>query len=113
MFKTLDQDSDGYLSTADLRSLIIGIQFDDMDINIDEAISQVMRDFDTSHDSKIDVDEFFKGISRWINKAKRVAIMERGKLPPSMKLLEDFDKVSCLNPLIFSSLYIYIYMSSS
>ncbi|CAL9011776.1 unnamed protein product [Prunus brigantina] len=92
LFKTLDQDLDGYLSTADLRSLIIGIQFDDMDINIDEAISQVMRDFDTSHDSKIDVDEFFKGISKWINKAKRVAIMERGKLPPSMKLLEDFDK---------------------
>ncbi|CAL8134857.1 unnamed protein product [Prunus armeniaca] len=92
LFKTLDQDSDGYLSTADLRSLIIGIQFDDIDINIDEAISQVMRDFDTSHDSKIDVDEFFKGISKWINKAKRVAMMERGKLPPSMKLLEDFDK---------------------
>ncbi|CAB4303941.1 unnamed protein product [Prunus armeniaca] len=45
LFKTLDQDSDGYLR-----------------------------------------------ISKWINKAKRVAMMERGKLPPSMKLLEDFDK---------------------
>ncbi|TQD89024.1 hypothetical protein C1H46_025415 [Malus baccata] len=92
LFKTLDQDSDGYLNTSDLRSLIIGIQFDDIDINIDEAIIQVMRDFDTSHDSKIDEDEFFRGISRWLNKAKREAIMDRGKIPQSMKLLEEYDQ---------------------
>ncbi|XP_024183971.1 sodium/calcium exchanger NCL isoform X2 [Rosa chinensis] len=93
LFRTLDQNSDGYLNTTDLRSLIIGIQFDDdVDINIDEAISQVMRDFDTTRDSKIDVDEFFKGISRWLNKAKRAAMMDRGKAPLSMKLLDDFDK---------------------
>ncbi|XP_068345448.1 sodium/calcium exchanger NCL-like [Pyrus communis] len=92
LFKTLDQDSDGYLNTSDLRSLIIGIQFDDIDINIDEAILQVMKDFDTSHDSKIDEDEFFRGISRWLNKAKRAAIMDRGKIPQSMKLLEEYDQ---------------------
>ncbi|KAM1956162.1 hypothetical protein TB1_024732 [Malus domestica] len=92
LFKTLDQDSDGYLNTSDLRSLIIGIQFDDIDINIDEAIIQVMRDFDTSHDSKIDEDEFFRGISRWLNKAKREAIKDRGKIPQSMKLLEEYDQ---------------------
>ncbi|KAM5578267.1 sodium/calcium exchanger NCL-like [Rosa sericea] len=93
LFRTLDQNSDGYLNTTDLRSLIIGIQFDDdVDINIDEVISQVMRDFDTTRDSKIDVDEFFKGISRWLNKAKRAAMMDRGKAPLSMKLLDDFDK---------------------
>ncbi|KAM0957210.1 hypothetical protein ACFX2A_025894 [Malus domestica] len=92
LFKTLDQDSDGYLNTSDLRSLIIGIQFDDIDINIDEAIIQVMRDFDTSHDSKIDEDEFFRGISRWLNKAKREAIKDRGKIPRSMKLLEEYDQ---------------------
>ncbi|XP_009354324.2 sodium/calcium exchanger NCL-like [Pyrus x bretschneideri] len=92
LFKTLDQDSDGYLNTSDLRSLIIGIQFDDIDINIDEAIIQVMKDFDTSHDSKIDEDEFFRGISRWLNKAKRAAIMDRGKIPQSMKLLEEYDQ---------------------
>lgn len=74
--------------------MIIGIEFDDgEDINIDEATSLVMRDFDTTHDSKIDVDEFFKGISRWINKAKRAAMMDRGKVPLSMKLLDDYDKV--------------------
>lgn len=53
-----------------------------------------MRDFDTSHDSKIDEDEFFRGISRWLNKAKRAAMMDRGKIPQSMKILEEYDQVS-------------------
>lgn len=93
LFRTLDQNSNGYLNSTDLRSLIIGIQFDDdVDINIDEAISLVMRDFDTTRDSKIDIDEFFRGISRWINKAKRASIMDRGKIPLSMKILDDYDK---------------------
>ncbi|XP_004305436.1 PREDICTED: uncharacterized protein LOC101295737 [Fragaria vesca subsp. vesca] len=93
LFRTLDLNSDGYLNTTDLRSLIIGIEFDDgEDININEATSLVMKDFDTTHDSKIDVDEFFKGISRWINKAKHAAMMDRGKVPLSMKLLDDYDK---------------------
>ncbi|XP_050381579.1 sodium/calcium exchanger NCL-like [Argentina anserina] len=93
LFRTLDLNSDGYLNTTDLRSLIIGIEFDDgTDINIDEAASLVMRDFDTTLDSKIDIDEFFKGISRWINKAKRAAMMDRGNVLLSMKLLDDFDK---------------------
>ncbi|PRQ50081.1 hypothetical protein RchiOBHm_Chr2g0129121 [Rosa chinensis] len=55
-----------------------------------------MRDVDTTRDSKIDVDEFFKGISR-CNKAKRAAMMDCGKVPLSMKLFDDFDKEDIIN----------------
>ncbi|KAL6134125.1 hypothetical protein ACLB2K_066358 [Fragaria x ananassa] len=71
--------------------VVIEKLFRTLDLNSD-ATSLVMRDLDTTHDSKIDVDEFFKGISRWINKAKRAAMMDRGKVPLSMKLLDDYDK---------------------
>ncbi|PON81598.1 Parvalbumin [Trema orientale] len=91
LFKTVDQNSDGYLTMNDLRALIIGFQFEEVDIDSDEAVAQVMKDFDTSHDTQIDESEFVKGFTRWLNKAKRAAIMHQGRTLQSIRLLNDFD----------------------
>ncbi|PON41955.1 Parvalbumin [Parasponia andersonii] len=91
LFKTMDQNSDGYLTMNDLRALIIGFQFEEVDIDSDEAVAQVMKDFDTSHDTQIDESEFVKGFTRWLNKAKRAAIMHQGRTLQSIRLLNDFD----------------------
>lgn len=40
-----------------------------MHINIDEAVDQVMRDIDKNEDSHVDVDEFVRAISKWIEEA--------------------------------------------
>ena len=64
-------------------------------MNVDDAASQVMRDFDTSHDSQIDVEEFVEGFKRWLRKAKHAAIMHHGRNIESIRLLSDFDSVCC------------------
>ncbi|KAF8408999.1 hypothetical protein HHK36_005070 [Tetracentron sinense] len=40
---------------------------------LDEAVTRVMKEFDTSNDSHVDVDEFVRGISNWLTKALRSA----------------------------------------
>ncbi|OWM73371.1 sodium/calcium exchanger NCL-like [Punica granatum] len=71
LFEKLDKDSDGFLSPEEMRGLLVGIQFEEMDMNFDDAVSKVMKDFDISEDSHINKEEFVRGISKWLHKAMR------------------------------------------
>eukprot|EP00262_Sarcandra_glabra_P007886 TRINITY_DN20996_c0_g1_i1.p1 TRINITY_DN20996_c0_g1~~TRINITY_DN20996_c0_g1_i1.p1 ORF type:complete len:655 (+),score=51.14 TRINITY_DN20996_c0_g1_i1:241-1965(+) len=71
LFHRIDLDSNKLLSTSELSALIIGIQFEAIDLDKDDAVSKVMEDFDTSGDTHVDEEEFVKGISKWLNEAKR------------------------------------------
>ncbi|KAF5181198.1 Calcium-binding ef-hand [Thalictrum thalictroides] len=71
LFRTIDLDGDSLLSPFELRSLIIIIQFEEIDLDHDDAVQNLMKDFDTSGDNYINEDEFFIGISKWLNEAKR------------------------------------------
>lgn len=94
LFGTIDLDSDGYLSVTDLRTLVIGIQFDAADLDIDETVTMVMTDFDTTRDCQIDLEEFVSGMSRWLTKAKRSAVRAASDGSSlSTKYLNDFDMV--------------------
>ncbi|XVE86381.1 hypothetical protein DITRI_Ditri18aG0030400 [Diplodiscus trichospermus] len=73
LFMMIDENGDGRLSPAELRALVLGIKFDEIDMDIEDAVEKVMKEFDTSCDSFIDIDEFVKGISKWLNEAKRTA----------------------------------------
>lgn len=95
LFSTIDEDSDGRLSAKELRALIVGIQFEEIDMNINDAVAQVLKDMDKSEDSFIDVHEFVAGISRWLIKAKHSAKWRDGT-PMTPKILNDFDQVCCL-----------------
>ncbi|KAF8409001.1 hypothetical protein HHK36_005072 [Tetracentron sinense] len=86
LFKTIDLNSDGHLSDSELRALIIGIQFEAIDLDKNEAVEKVMKDFDTSNDSHVDEDEFVKGISKWILDAKRSVVSANN----GMKVISDF-----------------------
>eukprot|EP00268_Persea_americana_P005394 TRINITY_DN11803_c1_g1_i3.p1 TRINITY_DN11803_c1_g1~~TRINITY_DN11803_c1_g1_i3.p1 ORF type:complete len:390 (-),score=51.12 TRINITY_DN11803_c1_g1_i3:810-1979(-) len=66
IFQRIDQDSNEYISPAELRALIVGIDFHGINLNADDAVMIVMRDFDTSHDNKISKDEFITGLSKWL-----------------------------------------------
>ncbi|XP_050370115.1 sodium/calcium exchanger NCL-like [Argentina anserina] len=87
LFHTIDQDHDGYLSATELRALIIGVRFDQIELNKDDAVEKLMEEFDTSHDSRVDIHEFFNGVSKWLNVAKRVA---NSNSPSDPKFLTDF-----------------------
>ncbi|KAM3745354.1 hypothetical protein ACB098_06G120300 [Castanea mollissima] len=92
LFKTIDQNSDGKLSAAELRALVVGIQFEEIDLDIEDAVAQVMEDFDKSHDSQVDVDEFVTGISRWLNRARHFARSGKGQDDLSIRLLNKFQQ---------------------
>ncbi|XP_059662699.1 sodium/calcium exchanger NCL-like [Cornus florida] len=69
LFKMTDSDGDGYISAPELRALIVGIRFEK--IGEDDAADKVMKDFDMSEDSNIDLQEFTNGILKWLEEAKR------------------------------------------
>ncbi|MBA0848799.1 hypothetical protein Goshw_007366 [Gossypium schwendimanii] len=71
LFETLDENHDGGLSPSELRALIIGIRFEEIDLDQDDAVSKVIADFDTSRDNLVQEDEFVEGIMKWINEAKQ------------------------------------------
>ncbi|EEF37269.1 calcium ion binding protein, putative [Ricinus communis] len=92
LFKTIDDNSDGYLTIAELKALIIGIQFDELDIDVSVAVDQVLKDFDTSGDSCVDMDEFTRGISKWLREAKHSARYFDDHSRGSSQVLTGFDQ---------------------
>ncbi|CBI20221.3 sodium/calcium exchanger NCL [Vitis vinifera] len=92
LFHTIDENHDGNLSKAELRALIVGIQFEEIDLDKNEAVDKVMSDFDTSNDQFVDEGEFVKGISRWLMEAKRYGGSGPDAGPNSSSVLDAFHR---------------------
>ncbi|XP_065862003.1 sodium/calcium exchanger NCL [Euphorbia lathyris] len=71
LFHAIDASNDGYLSASELKALILGIRFEEIDFDKEDAAGKLLTDFDTSRDGKISFEEFKVGITRWIDEAKR------------------------------------------
>ncbi|KAJ7948715.1 Calcium-binding EF-hand [Quillaja saponaria] len=90
LFSTIDENDDNYLSVSELRALIVGIRFEEIDLNHDDAVDKVMKDFDTSRDARVSSEEFVSGICRWLNRAKRSQVTSGDAGPHTMKFLSGF-----------------------
>ncbi|KAK8712307.1 hypothetical protein V6N13_147547 [Hibiscus sabdariffa] len=71
LFEAIDENHDGGLSHSELKAFIIGIRFEEIDLDKDDAVRKVMVDFDTSLDSLVQEEEFVKGLTKWINEARQ------------------------------------------
>ncbi|KAK4255573.1 hypothetical protein QN277_008559 [Acacia crassicarpa] len=89
VFERLDKNSDGYITAKDLRALIIGMHLEETDMELGEAAEEIMLDFDKSHDSRIDMEEFVRGITRWLQKVKHSA-RKNEQCPTTPRLLNNF-----------------------
>ncbi|KAK9266269.1 hypothetical protein L1049_025346 [Liquidambar formosana] len=89
LFTRIDLDKDEKLSTAELRAVIIGIQFEEIGLDENDALEKVMKEFDTSNNDFVEVEEFVEGISKWLNEAKRSGAV-RGAGTHAIKALSDF-----------------------
>ncbi|KAK9265344.1 hypothetical protein L1049_027213 [Liquidambar formosana] len=89
LFKSIDTNDDGNIQRGELRALIVGIRFDEIDLNADDAVEKVMKDFDTSNNELIDVEEFVKGISNYLKEAKHSATSHLAG-PDTGKILNDY-----------------------
>ena len=87
LFSSIDVDHDGHISDSELRALMVGINFDEIDLDQNEAVNKIMKDFDTSGNSTIEEHEFVSGISRWLKKTMRAAARNPGS---ETKVFEDF-----------------------
>ncbi|GLT48586.1 hypothetical protein SLA2020_222030 [Shorea laevis] len=90
LFCTIDEDHDQYLSAGELRALIVGIRFEEIDLDKDDAVNKVMKDFDTSNDQLISETEFVDGISKWLNEAKQVVGYTRDAGPQTFNHIQNF-----------------------
>ncbi|GLT48584.1 hypothetical protein SLA2020_222010 [Shorea laevis] len=90
LFCTIDEDHDQYLSASDLRALIVGIRFEEIDLDEEDAVNKVMKDFDTSNDQLISETEFVDGISKWLNEAKQVVGYKPDAGPKTFKHIQTF-----------------------
>ncbi|GJM90731.1 hypothetical protein PR202_ga07039 [Eleusine coracana subsp. coracana] len=87
LFHKIDQDNDGRIERGELQAFIIGVNFEDVDLDSNLAVDQVMADFDTSQNSVIEKGEFVNGILRWLEEAKRSGAASG---TDSKKFLNDF-----------------------
>uniref|UniRef100_A0A453QPI1 EF-hand domain-containing protein n=2 Tax=Aegilops tauschii subsp. strangulata TaxID=200361 RepID=A0A453QPI1_AEGTS len=71
LFYKIDNDDNHDLSRAELHALIIGINFEELDFDKNDAVDKIMDDFDTSGNDTIDEGEFVEGMKIWLNEAKR------------------------------------------
>ncbi|KAL6597727.1 hypothetical protein ACP70R_046532 [Stipagrostis hirtigluma subsp. patula] len=71
LFHKIDLDQSHNLTQAELHALIVGINFDEVDFDKEDAVDKVMDDFDTSRDVVVDEQEFVEGMKKWLNEAKR------------------------------------------
>ncbi|KAK8622680.1 hypothetical protein V6N13_117586 [Hibiscus sabdariffa] len=90
LFETIDENHDGALSPTELRALIIGIRFEEIDLDKDDAVRKVLEDFDTSRDSLVQEDEFVRGITKWIYEAKQIGGADIESNSGTYKFIDDF-----------------------
>ncbi|KAF7140329.1 hypothetical protein RHSIM_Rhsim06G0204200 [Rhododendron simsii] len=89
LFHAIDVDGDGQISYAELKAMIIGIQFDEINLDAADATDKVMKDFDTSLNTTIELQEFIAGISRWLDEARHSVASSNGG-SNTVKYLDDF-----------------------
>ncbi|MCI58806.1 sodium/calcium exchanger family protein, partial [Trifolium medium] len=71
LFATIDENKDGHLTHGEMTALVVGIQFEEIDLEHDDAVRRIMADFDTSRNQLIDEEEFVNGVCRWLQAARR------------------------------------------
>lgn len=87
LFHKIDLDNDGSIERGELQAFIVGVNFEDIDLDSNLAADQVMADFDRSHNNFIEKGEFIDGVLRWLEEAKR-AVASSGVY--SKKFMDDF-----------------------
>ncbi|PWA81966.1 sodium/calcium exchanger family protein / calcium-binding EF hand family protein [Artemisia annua] len=90
LFESIDTNVDGHLSHSELRALVVGMRLYEINLNEDDAVNKVMRDFDTSDNNEVDFEEFAEGIKNWLEEAKGSKIDPHIAGPDTLKYIHDY-----------------------
>jgi hypothetical protein len=105
LFHKIDLDNDGKLERGELQAFIIGVKFEDVDLDSNLVVDQVMADFDRSHNFVIEKGEFIDGILRWLEEAKH-SVVTSGSY--SKKFLQDFHMVGFFGPHVYQVILFFM-----
>ncbi|KAK3010416.1 hypothetical protein RJ639_012309 [Escallonia herrerae] len=71
IFHQIDKNNDSFISKAELRTLVLGIQLKNVGLIRDDYVEEVMNAFDVSDDHHIDEAEFVRVLSKWLIEARQ------------------------------------------
>ncbi|KAM7275266.1 hypothetical protein ACFE04_017132 [Oxalis oulophora] len=93
LFTTIDTNGDGSLSAGEMKALIIGIQFEQIDLDKDDVVENIMRDFDITNDGCVEEGEFVNGITKWLIEARQAGGASSADPGRTQKYIDYFQKV--------------------
>ncbi|KAL6546537.1 hypothetical protein OROMI_022258 [Orobanche minor] len=88
LFKQFDSNGDKSISKSELEQLISNVKFGEFQPKYEDIVKELFRDFDKDNNSNIDEPEFVDGVTKWLNKAIRVA-----NTPDRKKSIDEFDSI--------------------
>ncbi|GKB37716.1 sodium/calcium exchanger NCL2 [Tanacetum coccineum] len=71
LYAELDKNHDGKVTTAELKTLLLGIQLEAYGHISDDLVERVMDQLDTSGDEFIQEDEFIRIVKKWLQDARK------------------------------------------
>ncbi|XP_049375061.1 sodium/calcium exchanger NCL-like [Solanum verrucosum] len=90
LFNAIDENGDGHLSHSELRALVVGISLEEINLEEDDAIAKVLKDFDTSCDDQVDMQEFIDGVEKWLYEARSSNGSSAQAGPNTINYIDDF-----------------------
>ncbi|XP_075502943.1 sodium/calcium exchanger NCL1-like [Primulina tabacum] len=87
LFKQFDTDKNKSISKSELEHLISTVKFGEIQQNVD-IVKELLKDFDQDNNGVIDEPEFVAGVTKWLNKAVRIA-----NTTDKTKSIDEFDKI--------------------
>uniref|UniRef100_M1C3U6 Calmodulin n=1 Tax=Solanum tuberosum TaxID=4113 RepID=M1C3U6_SOLTU len=88
IFHQYDFDGNNAITKPELEELIGSVKFGEVEINREDTVKKVLRDFDRNGNDMIDEDEFVHGMTRWLNEAINVT-----KCPDKKRAIDEYDKI--------------------
>ncbi|KAM3285005.1 sodium/calcium exchanger NCL1 [Capsicum chacoense] len=88
IFHQYDFDRNNVLTKPELEELIGSVKFGEVEINRDDSVQKVLRDFDRDGNDIIDEHEFVHGMTKWLNEAISVT-----KCPDKKRAIDEYDKI--------------------
>ncbi|XP_022892397.1 sodium/calcium exchanger NCL2-like isoform X2 [Olea europaea var. sylvestris] len=88
LFDKFDTDKSNSISKSEMEQAIHSVKFGEIQLDRENVIEKVMKDLDKDGDDIIDEEEFFNGVTKWLNKAIDVT-----KCKDAKKSIDEFDKI--------------------
>ncbi|XP_012848571.1 PREDICTED: uncharacterized protein LOC105968479 [Erythranthe guttata] len=71
IFKVTDRDGDETIDASELKGFLQEIKFRKMYSDKDKATQDMMKEFDVDDNKKININEFVKGMEKWVEETKK------------------------------------------